>query len=362
MNSARLMLVALAAVACSGSPAAKPTPEPTVAPTAAPTAAPTPAPTAAPTATTAPTPAPLAALPAACLEIGRPLLDALADLDSRLHEGLNFTDYSRYAGDITVIAADVTAQRMTAFGVSCAQFAVQLLTAELAYIDAHDIWLDCDNDSHCDRDANTTDLQKQWRKASEAIRLANAMVEQSTSTYAIAIEAEPNSNGVSLTGTTNLPDGAVITLSASRAFRNRGEGDIRAISADHYDVTVTAGAFTGLLALDESDLLVLVGTGPGESIIDQIDSGVTVCADFETGTGFDGTPRQPPSVVALIGANGEAIATSPQVYIFGSATSNPAYWLEVKVDVPLVSGQIDGLTAQQGSTPDEAQLDGFCFI
>lgn len=184
----------------------------------------------------------------------------------------------------------------------------------------------------------------------------------STTVYTIEVRGEPNGNGVSVTGTTNLPEGAVVTLSASRAFRNMGEEDIRAVSADRYDVTVAAGTFAGLLALDESDLLVFVGTGPADDTIDTIDRDVTVCAQFQTGTDLlDGIPRQPESIVAVVGPNGEAVATSPQVYVFGSATANPAYWLEARIDVTLASAELDALTAKQNSAPDEVDLDGFCL-
>lgn len=180
--------------------------------------------------------------------------------------------------------------------------------------------------------------------------------------YSLQIEGRVSDRAsVSVTGTTNLPDQAVIELSASRAMHNAGEDDIRAVSAAHEPVTVGGGQFSGTLTLDESALLIFVGTGPGEDTIDTIDSDLTVCAQFQTGTSLGGEQIQPPSVIAIVGPYGEALATSPQVYVFGSATDNPSNWLEVMIDVPLKSPVLDELTTRQGSEPKEQPMEGFCL-
>ncbi len=180
--------------------------------------------------------------------------------------------------------------------------------------------------------------------------------------YTIDIEAEAVGRAaVRLIGTTNLPDGSVISLSGTRAHHDRGEGDIRGAPAARDDVTVTAGAFSGTLALDESVLLIFVGTTPVDDVIDIIDRDLTVCAEFQTGTDIDGLQRQPESVVAIVGPNGEAVAGSPQAILFGSATDHPSHWLEAVIDVPIESPVLAELTQKQGEAPEQVEMDGFCL-
>lgn len=179
--------------------------------------------------------------------------------------------------------------------------------------------------------------------------------------YTLSMAGTPQgSSGLKVTGVTNLPDGAVIEVLGSRAFHNKGEDDIRSTNAGEQTATVTAGRFEATLALDESNLLLNVGTGAGEDVIDQVDRDLTVCAQFQTGLDTNDQPRQPPAVIEVVGANGEALATSPNVTVFGSATDHPANWLEVQNDLGLPSPLLDDITGRQGSAPKQASLDGFC--
>lgn len=153
-----------------------------------------------------------------------------------------------------------------------------------------------------------------------------------------------------------------MSVIASRAFHNKGETDIRSIHVGNVDAIVAGGQFSGTFPIDERDLLAFVGKGPGDDQIDKVDRDLTVCAEFQTGSDIvNGTPRQPPSVSAIVGPNGEALAGSPQVYVFGSATKTPANWLQVMSDLALHSLKFDQLTAQQGFAADEVALDGFCL-
>lgn len=180
--------------------------------------------------------------------------------------------------------------------------------------------------------------------------------------YTINLEATAaGPTSVNVTGTTNLPDKSRIVLSASRAHQLRGEDDVRAVSAGRETVTVSGGQFAGTLVLDESDLLVLVGTGPGEDYVEAIDQDLTVCAQFQTGTDLQGQQRQPPAVVEVVGPYGEALANSSQVTVFGSATATPSNWLRVMLDVLLPSHALDQIASQQGAPPQEQELEGFCL-
>lgn len=198
-------------------------------------------------------------------------------------------------------------------------------------------------------------------QADAASNTPAATSESPTVAFTLSVTATPQgSSDLGVAGETNLPDGAVIEIRGSRAFHNKGEDDIRSTNVGEQTATVTGGRFEATLSLDESNLLVNVGTGAGEDVIDQIDRDLTVCAQFQTGLDLDGQPRQPSSVSDIVGANGEALATSPQMTVFGSATDHPANWLEVLKDVGLPSPLLDDITGRQGSAPEQVALDGFC--
>jgi len=187
--------------------------------------------------------------------------------------------------------------------------------------------------------------------------------------YVITMKVAPaGSNRIAVTGQTNLPDGAVINISAGQAFRFRREQDIRAsLVTPSRTVTVTDGAFsTSLGPLDFGDITVGLERGVGDMTygpVVVVDNAVTVCAQFQTGDDFDGNNRQPDSAVReTIGPNGEALENSPQKDVFGSATPNPSNWLElvrrVSVGVPKAAAAI---AAAQGQRPTPTRLKGFCL-
>ena len=182
----------------------------------------------------------------------------------------------------------------------------------------------------------------------------------SSVTYTLDFNASATGDTrIDVLGTTNLPDGALIRVSASRANRWQGEDDIRAVSLADNAVTVTNGQFSTSLQIDESDLLVLVGD---IDVLDVLSDSVTVCAEFQTGEDFDGQQRQPdPSVVEAVGPFGERLANSAQVTVFGSATANPSNWLEVETSVGLEPLLLDEIAALQGRAPTIGALAGFCL-
>lgn len=179
--------------------------------------------------------------------------------------------------------------------------------------------------------------------------------------YTLSMAGTPQgSSGLGVVVETNLPDGAVIEVLASRAFHYQGEDDIRSTNVGKQTVTVAGGRFEATLTLDESNLLLFIGTDPGEDVIDQMERDLTVCAQFQTGLDLDGQPRQPPAVIEVVGANGEALATSPVMTVFGSATDHPSNWLEVMNDVGLPSPLLGEIADRQGLAPEQVSLDGFC--
>lgn len=170
---------------------------------------------------------------------------------------------------------------------------------------------------------------------------------------------------VRVRGQTNLPDDALLRISASRAFRYTNESEARIVRAAWSTATVSAGSFEAVLTSDEGDMLVGLesditdlGLGP----IAVVDRALTVCALFQTGDDLDGKPRQPNQRVReLVGAHGEQLEGSPQVTVFGSATPTPASWLEASIRVQMESPLLADVAAVQGKKPKVARLSGFCY-
>lgn len=178
--------------------------------------------------------------------------------------------------------------------------------------------------------------------------------------YTVEIEAEAEgSSAIQVAGETNLPDAAIITLSASRSMLEEKESEVRAANLATVEVPVRDGVFSGRLALDESDVLV----GVGVFRIDTLSNEVTVCAEFRTGeSALDDEPyQQDQSVIDEVGRFGERLEGSPNLEVFGSATDTPANWIEVKTTVPLESSVLDEIGAAQHDAPRSAALEGFCL-
>jgi hypothetical protein len=166
-------------------------------------------------------------------------------------------------------------------------------------------------------------------------------------------------------GRTNLPDGAVLSLSTSRAFRYAHEHDVRAVHAAGDTVTVLGGAFSSVLKLDESTLVVGLDNDkddPAIGPIAKLDNAVTVCAEFRTGKDLlENRPRQPSAGVReAVGESGERLKTSQQATVFGSATSTPATWLEVERRLVMKSPVLARIIRVQGKRPVSTRLAGFC--
>jgi hypothetical protein len=193
---------------------------------------------------------------------------------------------------------------------------------------------------------------------------ASPAAARASKTYVIHLHAvRLGPSRVRVRGETNLPTGAVIQLSGSRAFRNAGERDVRAVNAGDRKVKVSNGHFAAVLPLDEKTLMLGVGKSKYDDRIAVIDNAVTACAEFQTGReNLTGKPYQPdPRVRKIVGARGERLKGSPQVTVFGSATPTPANWLETTVRVATSSPLFSDIAVAQGTVPKEARLAGFCL-
>jgi hypothetical protein len=162
-----------------------------------------------------------------------------------------------------------------------------------------------------------------------------------------------------VTATTNLPNRALVYVTVSRAFKNRGEKDVRAVEAGRKNVTVTNGRISVLIRVDEKTLLVGV---PDLGRIATVDNALTACADFPTGRDIDGKQYQPnPRVRRIVGPRGEHLKGSPQAFVFGSLTPTPSHWLEASARVVVQSPLISRIAGLQGSVPTSSPLSGFCL-
>jgi hypothetical protein len=178
--------------------------------------------------------------------------------------------------------------------------------------------------------------------------------------FVVRLHADSAARKVRVRGVTNLPDGAVIHVTVSRAFRNIQESDVRAVNAAGQTVAVSNGHFAALMTLDEKTLL--LGLDDPSFRIAIVDNAVTACADFQTGRDFDGNQYQPDAGVReVVGPRGEQLKGSPQVTVFGSATPTPANWLEVTARVVMASPLIGQIAKVQGTRPKSARLAGFCL-
>jgi hypothetical protein len=132
-------------------------------------ASPRPSPTASPTATIDPAQEAALADQAKCEELLGPLLETLEDLDARLNVGLVFQDYTNRVGDVSVEYNQV---RVGALPTDCVtDVGVHLENAMNAYIRADNRWNQCIGNFGCDIDSIESELQRQWREASQEIRM-----------------------------------------------------------------------------------------------------------------------------------------------------------------------------------------------
>jgi len=170
-------------------------------------------------------------------------------------------------------------------------------------------------------------------------------------TYFIDWSVSEDAYTLRVAGTTNLPDGGVLVISASVSVDGESAGDrlFYKTQLDSAETIITAGSFSA--ALDTSEPSSILGSEP----VYRIDDSITVCVSFLNGRLGD-ERRQPDLVRDVVGDFGEALEGSPGVTLAGTSTPNPAFWLELG----------DAFLAENNGAHDtvpEAQverLDRFC--
>jgi hypothetical protein len=184
--------------------------------------------------------------------------------------------------------------------------------------------------------------------------------------FHIDVTASAAGRHIRVGGTTNLPDGTVLTLNAERNFKQTHDAErvdfLGLNGPTQANARVHAGHFSGVLSAQEHDLAAIMQGDPGGPVV-TIDPDADVCVILYTGRdeAVNGPWRQPPQARADLGTYGNFLRGSPGVGTFGSLTKHPSLDMLATTQVPLdPSALARGLAAQQPVTPQIATLPNIC--
>ena len=184
--------------------------------------------------------------------------------------------------------------------------------------------------------------------------------------FYIDAHASVAGSDIRVDGTTNLPDGSVLTINAERAFKQTHEDERidflgqNGPSVDH--AFVHQGQFSGEVSSVEQNLPELMRGDPGGPVA-TLDPDADVCVIFYTGRdeAVNGPWQQDSRVRTDVGNFGNYLHGSPNVGVFGSLTKSPSLYILVPQRVPLnASVMVGKLAAQQTITPQLAPLPDVC--
>jgi hypothetical protein len=109
---------------------------------------------------------------AACRAELREFLDALTQLNSELRLGLTFDDYGPAVGDIRVTYDRI---EVTNVGPEClAHVALPAEKALNRYVEADNIWKNCEDELSCTEEQIMPKLRSKWRQATTQIEEAES--------------------------------------------------------------------------------------------------------------------------------------------------------------------------------------------
>lgn len=150
--------------------------------------------------------------------------------------------------------------------------------------------------------------------------------------YTIDGKVEVIDNVIQVEGSTNLPDGAIIDITANRTVLLNGDTQISGSSEGRgiEKATVSGGKFNTEVALND-EAFKEWKEAVGEEIT-EVDPTVEVSILFNPERE---NPTQPLNIIELIGSQGEALSNSPQLDQFGSQTNNPKNRLELHLETLL---------------------------
>ncbi len=133
---------------------------------------------------------------------------------------------------------------------------------------------------------------------------------------------------IEITGTSNLPDGALLNIIAERRFISRGESEERSFRTATSSVSISSGAFSIQITIDDGKFLTYV-TKTNEKV-STVNNNISLEVIFDPKA-----ENQPSRIVSIVGANGEKLENSSQKYVFGSLTKTPVNRLHVEMETLL---------------------------
>jgi hypothetical protein len=176
-----------------------------------------------------------------------------------------------------------------------------------------------------------TSSQPKTETQSEALEIQDKKV-----VYVLEAEAKSVNNAIDIKGTTNLPEGSILEVSANRMFVFSGESDTRhgLQGRGYQNVKATKGEFKTTIKLDDKKFLDFIKAS-GETI--------TLNPNLNVEVVFNPRQNQTPDTLAIVGENGEQLETSSSKKVIGEATIQPYNTLEFRTEVPLAFPYLDQL-------------------
>lgn len=108
----------------------------------------------------------------ACQEQMEPLVDELAELNSRLGVGLSYDEYTNKVGDVRVAYDNIDYDELGDAATCLSEVGVPAEKALNQYVKAASAWGDCFDDIDCSNDTVDPTLQRHWSKATPLVERA----------------------------------------------------------------------------------------------------------------------------------------------------------------------------------------------
>jgi hypothetical protein len=171
---------------------------------------------------------------------------------------------------------------------------------------------------------NKNTVQPTKKKAAEPPKQVEPAIVYNLSAGASGISTDT----LDVAGTTNLPNGALLSVVVERIFVSRGESEERFYRIATTSTSVKDGKFSIQVKVNDKSFLNFEKASG--DVISSLDNNVQVTVTFDPKAS-----NQPSAVVSSVGSNGEKLESSPQKTVFGSLTKNPVNQLSVEIKTPL---------------------------
>lgn len=174
----------------------------------------------------------------------------------------------------------------------------------------------------------------------------------------LTVAASGSGEQIAVTGTTNLPDGALVTVLVNRnvQYENDPSNEPRATPVANAGIKVSGGKFKKTLTADEAVLL-SSADGVDFGAIEAVADTVVVCAIVRPND--DDEKPQPKNVMKVLGEGGKNLSTSPQKDDFGGTLRLAA---NAELVFPtVVENQLE-LTLGKEIKRQKTVADPFCAI